>query len=363
MPVPAFLHPFARPAAERFITIVSGEGAIVVDDAGTSLHRRPGQPLVLQRRARPGRDRRRRRHPAADAREVPHVRPVHQRTDRAAHRELVDLAPMPNARVFLTSQGSEAVDSAIKLARMAHWSRRRLASRQLVVSRRPSYHGVTYGGMTATGLPPTRRGSGRCVGDVSRCDNDDLDALDAVFAEGGDEVRGGDRRAGHRRRRRAATRRPTTSQGLRRVLTTGRRVPDPRRGHLRLRTAGRVVGRAALRRRPRPRHLRQGGHLRLPAPRRRAGRPGRAGPARGRADLLLRHGHTYSGHPTACAAAIVDVAIIEQEGLLDRARTIGERWRRGCESSARRRHGARRARRRRGAGPSVSARPVDAGRP
>jgi len=31
---PAFLHPFARPAAEQFVTIVRGEGAAVFDQAG-----------------------------------------------------------------------------------------------------------------------------------------------------------------------------------------------------------------------------------------------------------------------------------------------------------------------------------------
>ena len=35
MTVPSFLHPFARPAAEDFITIVSGSGARVTDSNGT----------------------------------------------------------------------------------------------------------------------------------------------------------------------------------------------------------------------------------------------------------------------------------------------------------------------------------------
>ena len=30
----AFLHPFARPAAEQFVNMVRGEGAAVWDDAG-----------------------------------------------------------------------------------------------------------------------------------------------------------------------------------------------------------------------------------------------------------------------------------------------------------------------------------------
>jgi adenosylmethionine-8-amino-7-oxononanoate aminotransferase len=40
---------------------------------------------------------------------------------------------------------------------------------------------------------------------------------------------------------------------------------------------------------------------------------------------MLRHGHTYSGHPTACAAGMANLAIIENEGLVERATHIGER--------------------------------------
>ena len=33
---------------------------------------------------------------------------------------------------------------------------------------------------------------------------------------------------------------------------------------------------------------------------------------------LLRHGYTYSGHPSACAAGVVNLDIIEREGLVER---------------------------------------------
>jgi putrescine aminotransferase len=42
-------------------------------------------------------------------------------------------------------------------------------------------------------------------------------------------------------------------------------------------------------------------------------------------DFILRHGYTYSGHAAACAAALANLTIIEQEGLLDAARRVGER--------------------------------------
>ncbi len=40
---------------------------------------------------------------------------------------------------------------------------------------------------------------------------------------------------------------------------------------------------------------------------------------------FLRHGYTYSGHASACVAALVNLAIIEREGLRDRATVIGKR--------------------------------------
>src|SRR4029077_13588036 len=45
--------------------------------------------------------------------------------------------------------------------------------------------------------------------------------------------------------------------------------------------------------------------------------------------LVLRHGHTYSGHPTACAAALANLAILSDEELPARAPRIGERVARG----------------------------------
>ena len=41
--------------------------------------------------------------------------------------------------------------------------------------------------------------------------------------------------------------------------------------------------------------------------------------------FLLRHGYTYSGHATACAAAIENLDIMQREGLLERAVHIGKR--------------------------------------
>jgi adenosylmethionine-8-amino-7-oxononanoate aminotransferase len=39
---------------------------------------------------------------------------------------------------------------------------------------------------------------------------------------------------------------------------------------------------------------------------------------------VLRHGHTYSGHPTAAAAGLAALDVTVAEGLLDRALKIGQ---------------------------------------
>jgi len=40
---------------------------------------------------------------------------------------------------------------------------------------------------------------------------------------------------------------------------------------------------------------------------------------------FFQHGHTYMGHPTACAAALAVVRTIDEDGLLDRCQIQGER--------------------------------------
>jgi putrescine aminotransferase len=48
--------------------------------------------------------------------------------------------------------------------------------------------------------------------------------------------------------------------------------------------------------------------------------------------FMLRHGFTYSGHPTASAAALKAIEITEREGLLARAVTMGARLEAGLRS-------------------------------
>jgi beta-alanine--pyruvate transaminase len=50
--------------------------------------------------------------------------------------------------------------------------------------------------------------------------------------------------------------------------------------------------------------------------------------------IELFHGYTYSGHPLACAAAIATLDIYAREGLFDRTNRMAERWENAAHSLA-----------------------------
>jgi adenosylmethionine-8-amino-7-oxononanoate aminotransferase len=79
---------------------------------------------------------------------------AHPRAIELAAR-LANLAPGDLNRVFFTSGGSEAVESAIKLARAYH--QQAGASRKTkFITREIAYHGTTLGALSATGIPALR---------------------------------------------------------------------------------------------------------------------------------------------------------------------------------------------------------------
>jgi adenosylmethionine-8-amino-7-oxononanoate aminotransferase len=45
------------------------------------------------------------------------------------------------------------------------------------------------------------------------------------------------------------------------------------------------------------------------------------------------HGYTYSGHPVACAVALANIRVIQEEGLVSRAEILGRRLRSGLTAS------------------------------
>jgi len=79
---------------------------------------------------------------------------AHPRSIELAAR-IAELAPGNLNRVFFTSGGSEAVESAWKLAKAYHAARGE-PRRHKIVARVLAYHGTSMGALTATGLPALR---------------------------------------------------------------------------------------------------------------------------------------------------------------------------------------------------------------
>jgi adenosylmethionine-8-amino-7-oxononanoate aminotransferase len=79
---------------------------------------------------------------------------AHPRAIELATR-ISTLTPGDLNRVFFTNSGSEAVESAIKLARSYHRSRGNALKTKLV-AREIAYHGTTLGALSATGIPALR---------------------------------------------------------------------------------------------------------------------------------------------------------------------------------------------------------------
>lgn len=69
--------------------------------------------------------------------------------------ELAELVPMPDARFFYLSSGSEVVEGAIKLARQIQQARGE-HGRHLIIGRWQSYHGMTLGALAVSGRPGLR---------------------------------------------------------------------------------------------------------------------------------------------------------------------------------------------------------------
>jgi len=76
-------------------------------------------------------------------------------TFRLAER-IVDMAPAGLDQVFFTNSGSEAVDTALKIA-LAYHRQRGEASRFRMIGRERAYHGVGFGGISVGGMVANRK--------------------------------------------------------------------------------------------------------------------------------------------------------------------------------------------------------------
>ena len=330
--LPKLLHPFAKPAspADHFVTVVRGEGALVYDADGREYV--DGMASLWFANVGYGRA------------EVVDAIAEQARTLHAYHcfdpftngpadalaERLAALAPVDDPRVFLTSSGSESVDTAMKLARAAHIRAGR-PERTLIVSRSAGYHGVTLGGTSAQGIPDNRQGFGPLVEDVFSVPGDDIEAMATMFAERGEEVA-------------AVITEPVQGAGgvfppPEGYLTQLRRLCDDHGAYLIVDEVicafgrlGRWFGSEHYDVRPDIITFAKGvtsgyvplGGAVLGAPVHEA--------LEADPDFVLRHGHTYSGHATAAAAALANLDVIEGDGLLDRALVVGKRLSDGLRS-------------------------------
>lgn len=329
---PPFLHPFARPAApaESYLTIAGGRGALVYDAEGREYvdalaglwycqvgH---GEARVIDAAA-------------AQLRKLAGYHAFDRFTNEPADAlaaRLRAVAPMTDARVFFTDSGSEAVETAVKLARLAH-HRSGQPERTLVIARSSGYHGVTYGALSASGLPDNQTGFGPLVGDVFHVGHDSLEELEEFLLHRGDQlaaiiaepVMGAGGVIPPAPGYLAALRECCDAYGAFLILDEvicgfgrlGAWFGAERFGvrpDLVAFAKGVTSGYAPL-----------GGVL--------VGETVRA-PLEDDAGFLLRHGHTYSGHPTACATAIANLDVIEADRLCRRAPAIGARLAAGLRS-------------------------------
>ena len=319
---PAMLHPFAPPAkaAGDYLSIVRGEGARVFDANGKSYIDGLANLWLCQ----VGHGRREIIDAVtAQMGEIecyntfnPFTNPIAE----AAAESVRVRSPHPDGRVFFGLGGSDAVDTALKLARLT-MQRRGDTDRQVIVRREGGYHGTTMGGTSAQGIALNREGWGDLVPYFVEVPRDDIEATARAFSDHGERIAG-------------VITEPVQGAGgvwpppdgylqaLRRLCDDhgsllifdevicgfGRTgewfgaqrfgvVPDMMTfakgvtsGYQPL--SGVIVSRELC------------NELEDP-------------------DFILRTGYTYSGHQASCAAAVANIDLIESEGLLGRAADIG----------------------------------------
>jgi putrescine aminotransferase len=237
---------------------------------------------------------------------------------------LADLAPVSDARVFLTSGGSDSVDTAVKLVRR-YWAEMGQPGRTVIVTREHAYHGMHLAGTGLAGIEANRHAHGPLDPAVVQVPWDDAGALDRILAErddiaaffcepiigaGGvypppegylahvrescarhgvhfvaDEVISGYGRAGS-------------------MFASDRWSLDP---DIMLTAKGVTSGYIPL------------GAVII------SGRVAEPFWAPGPDSVIWRHGYTYSAHATACAVALANLDILDRERLINRVDRLQHR--------------------------------------
>jgi putrescine aminotransferase len=243
---------------------------------------------------------------AAQLRKIGHFSTFGNYTNDVANalaERLADLAPVPGSKVFLTSGGSDSIDTAAKIARR-YWVERGVPSRTIMVGRQKAYHGMHYAGTSLGGLAPNTDGYGVLVPETAHVAWDDADDLRATI-----ERLGPDNVAGffcEPARKICADYEVLFVADE--VITGYGRIGGDWFASTRFGLApDMVVSAKGLSSGYAP----VGAVLVAPAVAEPFFRPG--------AGVWFRHGYTYSGHAMCAAVALANLEIIEREGLLQEA--------------------------------------------
>lgn len=318
-----FLHSFAKPSSESFINIVRGDMARLWDDAGNEYIDAIGSLWYCQ--IGHGRNE------MADAIAAqvstletystfdPFTNPL---ADAVAEK-VASLSPLPDARVFLCGSGSESIDTAMKLARLAQIQAGH-PERSVIITRDRGYHGTNYGGTSAQGLPLNKVGYGTLLEGVIQVDADNIEDMARAVEENKGKLA-------------AIIAEPVQGAGgvwpsSTEYLAQLRRICDDNGAYLifdevitgfgRLGTwfgaqyYGVTPDMITFAKGVTSGYQPLGGVITNGA----VNNALLADPA-----FFLRTGYTYSGHATVCAAALKNLEIMERENLLERATHVGAR--------------------------------------
>ena len=248
----------------------------------------------------------------------------------ALAERLAGMAPVPGSKVFLTSGGSDSVDTAAKLARR-YWTEMGQPQRRTLIGRQHAYHGSHWAGTAVGGIEANADGYGDVlVPDTAHVAWDDPEDLRATIERVGAEN--------------------VAAFFCEPVIGAGGVYPPPEDYLMAVRKVctesevlfiadevitgyGRIGGSwfASTRFGLEPDMVTTAkgltsGYIPMGAV---LVSPTVAGPFfEPDAGRWFRHGYTYSGHAGAAAVAMANLDIIEREGLLDEAsrleRTLAE---------------------------------------
>ncbi|MBB4264542.1 aspartate aminotransferase family protein [Roseospira visakhapatnamensis] len=258
---------------------------------------------------------------------------------------LVSIMPDGLDHVFFSNSGSEAVETALKIA-LAYHAVRGEAGRTRLIGRERAYHGVNFGGLSVGGMVNNRRLFGTLLGGVDHLPHTHLPAENA-FTRG--QPAHGAHLADDLERLVALHGAETIAAVIVEPMAGSAGVLPPPRGYLeRLReittrhgillifdeviTAFGRLGHASAAERfgVTPDIMTTAKALTNAAV------PMGATLVSGAIhDAFMRgpehvvelfHGYTYSAHPLACAAAVATQEVYKADGLFTRARTLEDPW-------------------------------------